>query len=488
MPDGIFHFSTYNLKGKTLLLSLSGGFVLINAALSFLGIWYFNLLPAVLLCLTVVFLSLEWGFFMVVFFTPVSIQLKEFLPGLEFDLYLPTEPLMFLILVLFIVKILVDTSFPRLVLKHPVSLAVLFYLIWLLITSITSSMPLVSFKFLLARIWFIAGFYFLGILVFRKSGHINRYILLYTAGMILVVAYTLWNHHKGGFINHEAAHDAAHPFFNDHTSYGAILAMLLPVLVVFSLTGEFSGWKQTIIRITTLLFLIALVLSYSRAAWLSFIVAVLIFVIVKLKVRFVFILLFSLLSFLVLAFYWPNIEMRLEKNRQESSASLSQHVQSISNISSDASNLERINRWKSALRMFRKRAVFGWGPGTYMFQYAAFQSSNEKTIISTNFGDRGNAHSEYIGAMAESGVLGMVSYVLILVLGLHTGFRNFSSRSKTSDNYILLSVCLGLITYVFHGFLNNFLDTDKASVLFWGYLGIIVAMDLQRSKTNTPVR
>ena len=37
---------------------------------------------------------------------------------------------------------------------------------------------------------------------------------------------------------------------------------------------------------------------------------------------------------------------------------------------------------------------------------------------------------------------------------------------------------LGLITYFMHGFLNNFLDSDKASVPVWGLMAIIVALDI----------
>ena len=37
---------------------------------------------------------------------------------------------------------------------------------------------------------------------------------------------------------------------------------------------------------------------------------------------------------------------------------------------------------------------------------------------------------------------------------------------------------LSLITYMAHGFLNNFLDTDKLSVPFWGFIAIIVALDV----------
>ena len=41
-----------------------------------------------------------------------------------------------------------------------------------------------------------------------------------------------------------------------------------------------------------------------------------------------------------------------------------------------------------------------------------------------------------------------------------------------------LSVLLGLVTYYFHGTMNDFLDTDKASVPFWGFIAILVALDL----------
>jgi hypothetical protein len=37
---------------------------------------------------------------------------------------------------------------------------------------------------------------------------------------------------------------------------------------------------------------------------------------------------------------------------------------------------------------------------------------------------------------------------------------------------------VGLISYYIHGFLNNFLDTDKASVPVWGFMAILVALRL----------
>jgi O-antigen ligase len=150
----------------------------------------------------------------------------------------------------------------------------------------------------------------------------------------------------------------------------------------------------------------------------------------------------------------------------------------VSNISTDESNLERINRWNSAIRMFREKPVFGHGPGTYSFRYAPYQLLRDKTGISTDFGDMGNAHSEYIGPLAESGFLGSLSFVIIGVVSLITGFRVYFRLTNKRLRGIVLGMILGLITYLIHGSLNNFLDTDKASSLFWGFIAAFVSLDI----------
>jgi putative inorganic carbon (HCO3(-)) transporter len=159
-------------------------------------------------------------------------------------------------------------------------------------------------------------------------------------------------------------------------------------------------------------------------------------------------------------------------------------VQSISNISSDASNLERVNRWSCAIRMFKERPVFGFGPGTYMFKYAPYQFSYEKTIISTNNGDNGNAHSEYIGPLAEQGILGLILVLVLFTTIIVTGLRVYNRVENREARVYALVFLLGLITYFVHGILNNFLDQDKAAVPFWAFVAAIVAIDLYQSKKS----
>lgn len=132
------------------------------------------------------------------------------------------------------------------------------------------------------------------------------------------------------------------------------------------------------------------------------------------------------------------ISIILERNDQDAKGNIVEHIQSISNISTDASNLERINRWNSAIRLFQERPVFGWGPGTYQFVYAPYQLSKNRTIISTNAGDGGNAHSEYIGALAEMGIIGSLLVVALVIVGVYKGLTTYKRAKTKSRKYLYL--------------------------------------------------
>jgi len=190
----------------------------------------------------------------------------------------------------------------------------------------------------------------------------------------------------------------------------------------------------------------------------------------------------------ILVVGWDDIVMSLEQNKQESSDNLDEHVSSISNVSSDASNLERLNRWNCAIELFKERPLVGWGPGTYQFVYAPFQRSKDRTIISTNQGDGGNAHSEYLGPLCEQGVPGTIWVIGLLYTISALAFRLFYSMEDGDIKRLVAGTYLGLMTYFIHGVLNNYLDTDKASIPFWGFIAILVSIDLYHRAESTTQR
>ena len=78
-----------------------------------------NFIPFILLFLLIGFFSLDKLIFIIVFLTPLSITLKRIVPGLDFDMYLPTEPLLLGVMILFIFKLLIENSPNTRELKEP---------------------------------------------------------------------------------------------------------------------------------------------------------------------------------------------------------------------------------------------------------------------------------------------------------------------------------------------------------------------------------
>ncbi len=477
--------SLQKIKKDWWIYGIATLFILVNGFLIYKEQFIFSALPLVLLVVIAAFLTLDILLLGIVFFVPLSIPLSEVVSGLPIDMFLPTEPLLAGILLMFFLKLFLNNRFDKKIFRHPVSIAIYAYLGWMLITSITSTMPAVSIKHFVSRLWFIVAFYFLTAELFKNEKNAKKYMLLYIYGLSIVICYALFRHVKYGIFDEKIAHWSANPFYKDHTSYGALIAWYLPPVISLALFKEYSPRQKAIYGAFAALLIIGLVTSYSRAAWVSLIGAFGLWTLIKLKIKFSVVVTGAVVLGALIFVFGNDVQRSLQKNSQESSTNLSDHVRSISNVSSDASNLERLNRWNCAIRMFQEKPVFGWGPGTYMFHYGPFQVSHEKTIISTRKGDMGNAHSEYLGPMAEQGFMGMILYSLIIILTMITGIRAIKNTHHKEMKMLGMAALLGLFTYYLHGFLNNFLDTDKASAPYWGFTALLVVMDLYYSKNNS---
>ena len=430
--------------------------------------------PAVVAILLLYVFSLEKVLLLTAFITPLSINIQSL--NVQLALSLPAEPLLAGLLVMFIAKFAYDFSFDRKIARHPISIVIYLTFIWMIITTITSEMPVVSLKFVVSRLWFIIPAYFMCAMLFKNPKNINRFIWLYIAGLIIVVFYTIINHASHGF-DGDTAHWVMTPFYNDHTAYGAALAVYIVLCAAYLFMPNMKSNMRLGVVITLCILLLAIVLSFCRASWISLIAAIGVLTCVLLKIKFRFIAIIAVVLIGLFFTFQQQVFDSLSKNDQDASGNIVENIQSMTNISTDASNLERINRWNSAFRMFKERPVVGWGPGTYQFVYAPFQESKNKTIISTNSGDMGNAHSEYIGTLSEQGVIGSLLVVSIVVVFMYCGLMTYKRAKNRESKILVLASTLALFGYYIHGTLNNFLDTDKLAVPIWSCMAIITAID-----------
>lgn len=450
-------------------------FIILNAALIIKGHYWFVAVPLVAALLMVLFFSIDKLLLFIAFITPLSFDIK--FAEMGFSVGIPNEPLLLAATFMFFLRFGLKPDYDIRVLKHPISIIVILQLIWMLITSITSEMPLVSLKFFLSHLWFVVPFYFLAIYLFRDTKNMRKFFWLFGISLLVVVIISFVKHAGFGF-ERKAIAAAVAPFFNDHTHYAATLALFAPVFLVMAFLGSSGLISKISSPIFFSVFIIGIFISFSRAAWMSVLIAAVAFVVLVMKIRPMYIAAGLVLLGAVVLVNQEKIFMRLETHTQDSSEDVAEHFISAANITTDASNVERINRWVSAFRMFKERPVFGWGPGTYQFVYAPFQLSEYFNVVTTNVGDVGNAHSEYIGPLSESGLVGMVLMVLLVFFAFRTGIKLYRHSPSKDIRLMALGITVGFVSYFSHGFLNNFLDTAKVAVPLWGMMAILVALDL----------
>lgn len=467
------------LKQNSLVLSLSILYVALCAYLLWNDQAILSLASVGLLAVFFAIYYTEYTFLAIGFLTPLSVNIEEYIEG--FGLYVPTEPLLFGLMILLLFQQLRKNQIDKEVWRNPIIWTVSFYLFWVLVTSIASTEPVTSFKFLLAKLWFIVPLLFFGTRIFSKTRNIKAFIWLFCLGMSIATIYTLIIHASYGFGEKEG-HWVMWPFFKDHTIYGSTIAFSTPLIFGLYFSKKHSPLIKSVVLILIFVLLLGLYFSYTRAAWLSVFASLLVLVVIKLRIKFTILATIGILVISTIYFSWDSIQMELERNKTEhTTEEFGEKLQSATNVTTDASNLERLNRWSCAIEMFQEKPVFGFGPGTYAFEYARFQRPENLTIISTNFGDAGNAHSEYLGPLAEMGLMGMIAMLLIVFAIFYKGINLYNKwpESDTEIRVLLLAMILALVTYFVHGILNNYLDTDKAAVPIWTFCAIFIALEIK---------
>ncbi|HAW52837.1 MAG TPA: hypothetical protein DCX54_11010 [Flavobacteriales bacterium] len=406
-----------------------------------------------------------------VFLIPLSVPISF---G-DHVLSMPSELMLVGIASLFAMRILFYNPISTKVLIHPLTIVLLIDIVWMIATSFTSTMPEVSVKRTLMKSMYLFVFYLHFTVYFKDLKNVRHFYLAYALGLIIPILWTLYSHSLLDF-SMISAFMVTEPFYKEHTVYAACLTMVLAVMLGL---GTKAGYY---IKRSPVLLLIAagIFFTFSRAAWLSFVLAFLVYSLIRLNARG---WVYYLLGLSVLVMAYVNLNEILNNFEQNESVGykgdLIEHVESLTNITNDASNAERINRWVSAFNMFREKPYMGFGPGTYQFQYGVFQEFEYMTRISTFKGDKGNAHSEYFNALAEVGIIGL----FILLATLFTAFISLRRLIFHADNpeirNMALAVFLGLITYFAHGVVNCFIDMEKAAVLVFGSFAVIAALDIK---------
>jgi O-antigen ligase len=323
-----------------------------------------------------------------------------------------------------------------------------------------SEMPGVSIKFWLVNGLFVAVFYY-GTL--RWPGAVPKMLSGFAWSMVGVALWGLYQYAQYDF-NPITRSGIFKPFFYSHTYFGAVMAMGFGAGLAW-LPQRRWGWALAILAASGVL------LSGSRAALWSMVFVVGILPLMRLKPRDRIWLPLALIAGLLVAAGpqpWFDLWNNTTYKSHDPQANVLENSMSVTNVQTDVSNVERLNRWTSALRMFEERPHVGFGPGTYQFTYIPYQDpalENRLTVKNPDDppeGSGGTAHSEWLLQLAENGWPSALLFLIILLRWAQTGFTTAPNAASAA-----FALFAPLATYCFHMHFNNFLNQPGFALLFW---------------------
>lgn len=244
-----------------------------------------------------------------------------------------------------------------------------------------------------------------------------------------------------------------HATFSSANDFGTYLAAILPfTLIYFFNKSDFKRWVRFSSIGLSIMVVICLLLTVSRGAWFAALSGML-FMSIWIRALGIFFLVIAIFIVLTQQFYFPFLKTRLEN--------FFTFV--------DTSSVDRMKIWGAALRMFKFSPWVGLGLGTFMHNFNKFVVGYYKQDIVPY------AHNCYLQIASELGIIGLISFLAILVVFFSFGIETIIYRKRTFSWYILLAGLASLLAYCLQMTVDTVFYSLDLGILFWMILGLGVA-------------
>ena len=158
---------------------------------------------------------------------------------------LPSEPMMVMLLGIALLWMLTKTTtLDKKLFLHPISLVMICHLAWIAFSSLHSTFPLVSWKYSLAKLWYLIPFFYLPMMLLSKEKGYRKIFTLLAPCLFVAVAYVLARHAAMDF-SFASSNKVVRPIFRNHVNYAVMLVAFLPYYVYLLRTSQRNilGWK-----------------------------------------------------------------------------------------------------------------------------------------------------------------------------------------------------------------------------------------------------
>lgn len=253
--------------------------------------------------------------------------------------------------------------------------------------------------------------------------------------------------------------------FGNPNFLGPYLIMIIPIYLVFLMENE-NMKNKLLYGFFTLLSVLALIFTSSRASWSGMIVGIIVFILMidkkQLKTNLVFLI--GIIAFsIILASIYPRFYLR-SKDKTTPLKPVIERAVSVVDFK-EPSITARLSTWETAINMMLKRPILGFGLDTLGMNFRRFMSKRYEEL-SGRFRTAGYAHNELFQYATTIGLLGLGTYLFLLF----TFFKLLLKASQNKENNLLATgisaACVALLVN------NQFsFSTIVPATMLWFFFG-----------------
>ncbi len=437
-------------------------------------------LPAVFLLAYITIVDFRKVFYLLLVMLPLSTEVE--LPG-GFATDLPSEPLMLLLTGVFLVYGLyhgrrLNVAF----LKHPLTVLLLLHIGWIAVTTLQSEQFIFSFKFLLAKIWYVVTFYFLAGYLLKIEKNIRTFFWCVFSSLLFTVLIILVRHAVVGF-SFEEVNFVLKPFYRNHVSYASLLVLFFPYLWYAPTWHKRYSFTWWLLVACIVLFLVATYFTYTRAAYASLVIAAVVYFIIRLRLMKVAICGALIIGVLGIAHVTTNnkyLDFAPDYNKTITHKKFDNLLEATGK-GEDISTMERVYRWVAGFFMVKEHPYFGFGPGNFYSFYKPYTVTSFTTYVSDN-PEQSGVHSYFLMTAIEQGIIGLLIFIALCCATLLLGEKLYHQTKDQSKRHLILMATLSIVIIDSILLINDMVETDKVGSFFFMAMAILVRIDLKSNQ------
>ena len=216
----------------------------------------------------------------------------------------------------------------------------------------------------------------------------------------------------------------------------------------------------------TLFIAASLAFTFSRGAWIGFMVAVGVYVLVKDKR----LIIPCVVAAVLIAVLVPSISGRIG------------YMLSPEYIESSLRG-GRLVRWMTGLKIFADYPVLGIGLG--QFGGAVAMNNNISVIVDNQVTEAFYMDNYMLKTAVESGLVGFTAFMALMYSVFINGLRTVRTAATDVSKELATGILAGLCGIIVHNFVENIFEVPMMTSLFWTFTAVLMSIWLYGRKNRS---